>query len=28
MNWDRVVKNYSRYEKEFNLIFGVSAEAR
>jgi len=28
MNWDRVVKNYSRYEKEFNQIFGVSAEAR
>ena len=28
MNWDRVVKNYSRYEKDFNQIFGVSAEAR
>ncbi|TAK08625.1 extracellular solute-binding protein [bacterium] len=25
MNWDRVVKNYSRYVKEFNDIFGVSS---
>ncbi|MBI4528039.1 MAG: extracellular solute-binding protein [Deltaproteobacteria bacterium] len=24
MNWDRVVKNYSRYVKDFNEIFGVS----
>lgn len=25
MSWDRVVKNYSRYVKEFNDIFGVSS---
>ncbi len=24
MNWDGVVKNYSRYEKNFNEIFGVT----
>lgn len=26
MNWDGVVKNYSRYEKSFNEIFGVTGE--
>ena len=25
MSWDNVVKNYSRYEKEFNDVFGVSS---
>lgn len=25
MNWDNVVKNYSRYEKQFNGVFGVGS---
>ena len=28
MNWDRVVKNYSRYEKDFNQLFGVGGEGK
>lgn len=28
MNWDNVVKNYSRYEKGFNDVFGVSSGDR
>lgn len=28
MNWDGVVKNYSRYVKDFNDVFGVAAEGK